>query len=124
MIELQQRTPPASLRALADAVTESLYIREEHVLHRVHRDSILYLQAAGNYVELHTTGRRFVLRTSMSDLMNQLHTVRFGQISRQVAVNLQHLVRVDRDVVEVNGRSLALSRSYRAALIDQLHLLG
>lgn len=89
-----------------------------------------WLEADGNYVRLHTRGRRgadtgpHVVRATLSSLEERLDAARFARINRGTIVNLDR-VRVlhdwshgDRLVVLEDGTELKLSRRYRDRLDD------
>jgi DNA-binding LytR/AlgR family response regulator len=100
-----------------------VFVRDRHGLHRVPQSAIRSLHAEGNYVELHCGHRRFVLRTSLRELMLQLGHA-FTQVNRNTAVNRQHVERVDPDSVTVDGMEHTLSRSFRSALLEGITVLG
>jgi two-component system LytT family response regulator len=92
-------------------------------LQRVERNAINLLRAEGNYVEVHTRDRRFVLRNSLRETITQLGEERFIQVNRHTAVNIGHLERVDCDSLELDGQCITLSRCYRENLMSHLNIL-
>jgi hypothetical protein len=52
---------------------------------------IIWIEAAGNYVEIHVDGATYMLRQSMSDLENQLRSAGFFRSHRRALVNLRHI---------------------------------
>lgn len=115
---------PAGSAPPEDEPSDHIFIRDRSGLQRIGRNSIITLRADGNYVELHTIGKRFVVRTSLRDVIQQLGERRFPQVNRHTAVNLERLDRVDLDSVEVDGEVIVLSRSYRQGLLDRLRVLS
>jgi two-component system LytT family response regulator len=85
-----------------------------------------YLTASGQYVELHTGGRRQVIRESLQRLEQQLDPDRFMRIHRSVIVRLElidTLLRAEGGDYEVqlkSGVRLRLSRYKREALERRL----
>ncbi len=119
--------PPAragmGLRHPHLANAEVVFIRDRQGLHRVRQNAIRSLHADGNYVELHCDRRRFVLRSSLRDVLLQFgHT--FVQVNRNTAVNVRHLERVDGDTVTVEGIIHILSRNFRSAVLERITVLG
>lgn len=115
---------PATRPSERDAGPEDMvFVRDRNGLQRVCRSCIGTLHADGNYVELRTPDKRYVLRTSLRDLIVQLGGHLFVQVNRNTAVNVQRLDRVDNDSVEVEGLTVTLSRNYRAELLQHLHVL-
>jgi two-component system, LytTR family, response regulator LytT len=60
----------------------------------VPRGSILYLQAAGDYVRVVTEDGRFLLRGTLSSIAGRWRDFGFLQVHRQFVVNLAHVVEV------------------------------
>ncbi len=60
----------------------------------VPRGSILYLQAAGDYVRVVTEEGRFLLRGTLSGISSRWEAFGFVRVHRQFVVNLSHVVEV------------------------------
>ncbi len=60
----------------------------------VPRASILYLQAAGDYVRVVTDDGRFLLRGTLSGIAGRWRAFGFARVHRQFVVNLGHVVEV------------------------------
>ena len=85
-------------------------------------DDVDRLEAAGNYVEVHSGERRHLVRETMASLEARLDPARFVRVSRSSIVNadivreLQPMFNGDFAVVLRDGTRVAGSRRYRAAL--------
>jgi two-component system, LytTR family, response regulator len=83
---------------------------------------ILFIEADGNHVVLHTAGERFALRERMVGMLERLDPALFRRIHRSHIVNLDHVRKLlpwfggDRLVIMANGSRLTLSRTFRTAL--------
>ena len=79
------------------------------------------LEAAGNYVEVHSGARHHLMRETMASLEARLDPARFVRVSRSSIVNaarvreLQPMFNGDFVVVLRDGTKVAGSRRYRAA---------
>ena len=91
----------------------------------IERDQIRWLQAADNYVEVHTTGRMHMLRRTLEGLLADLGPG-FARIHRRRAVALAAVARVepagkgDACVTLNDGTALACSRALRTPLLQAL----
>ena len=87
-------------------------------------DEILWIEAEGNYVFLHTSEAKYIFREGISKLENKLNPQKFRRIARSVIVNLEYvrelqpLFRGDYQVLLKNGTELKLSHRYRKNLIQ------
>jgi two-component system LytT family response regulator len=84
-------------------------------------DEVDRLEAAGNYVEVHSGARHHLLRETMAGLEARLDPARFVRVSRSSIVNadrvreLQPMFNGDFVVVLRDGTKVAGSRRYRGA---------
>lgn len=85
-------------------------------------DDIEWLQASGNYVNLHVAGRAYPLRSTLAGIEARLDPARFVRIHRSYLVNLDQVASIepldtgDARVHLVNGSHLPCSRRHRDAL--------
>jgi len=88
------------------------------------REHIDWVQAAGNYVEVHFAGRTTMLRMTLGQALLALGRDNFVQIHRSVLVNRGQIQTIDRRlrtwrVVLQDGKQFGVGDSYRAALFDE-----
>jgi hypothetical protein len=92
----------------------------------IRTDDIEWLEASGNYVNLHSKGRIYPLRATLSNTLLQLSSKGFSRIHRSLAVNHNAIDSIsydssgDGDILLKNGRQLALSRRYKDAFRSAL----
>lgn len=122
-LTLEQALDPAYAAQLRR--DNRLVVREGGRVVRVDIDSLRWIDAAGDYMCLHTDGETLVLRATMSELERRLDPRRFARIHRSTIVNLRRVVEMrphtnGESFLRLDcGQELKLSRSYR----DKLALL-
>ena len=83
---------------------------------------VTWVEAADNYVKLHTGDRTVLVRDTMKDLGERLDPRSFARINRSAIVNVSSIREIrtlasgDCEVHLNDGTRLAMSRGYRAAL--------
>jgi two-component system, LytTR family, response regulator len=88
----------------------------------VDMDDIDWVEAAGNYIELKTSGGCYPVRDGITRFSEKLDSGQFARIHRSVIVNLRKIRelqpcnRGEYMVVLKDGKQLSCSRSYRARL--------
>lgn len=88
----------------------------------VHVDRVQHVSAAGNYVDIHAGDQTYLLRATMRQVEDLLPEPRFVRIHRSHLVNTNDIerIRIERSgsgsVHLRGGKTLALSKKYRAAL--------
>lgn len=91
----------------------------------VNASEIEWLQAAGNYVNLHVRGRDYPLRSTMAGIEARLDPARFLRVHRGYFVNLDYLAEIepletgDARLRLRDGTTIPCSRRYRAALRER-----
>lgn len=83
---------------------------------------IEWLQAQGNYLGLHVNGHDYLLRSTLTDFLDQLDPARFARVHRSYAVNLDRVAEIepleggDARLQMKDGTQVPCSRRYREAL--------
>ena len=83
------------------------------------------IAAEGNYVRLHADGASWLLRGSLSAVLDKLDPQRFRRIHRSHIVNIAHVAKVlpwlggDALVMMRDGRRWRMSRNFRHALAEE-----
>jgi hypothetical protein len=86
---------------------------------------IEWLQASGNYVNLHVRGRDYPLRATMAGIETRLDAQHFVRVHRSYVVNLDFLSEIepldtgDARLVMRDGMKVPCSRRYRAVLRER-----
>jgi two-component system LytT family response regulator len=87
---------------------------------------IHWIEAADNYVRLHTGDGQYAVRETMNNLAEQLDPRHFARVHRSTIVNLGRVKELlalasgDFTVVLEDGTRLTLSRGYRKAFEEQI----
>ncbi len=106
------------------APADVVLVRTDTKILRIAVDSIDWIEAAGNYVELHVGERAHLLRETIGDFEAKLPPDRFARIHRSTIVNLDRVIEFrptvsgDFSVTLQTGAQLRMSRTYRARIRD------
>ena len=120
---LRERRPPKATAPRPPPA--QLLIPDRGRTHVVPRGEILWLEAADNYVVVHTADRAPLLRRTLAGLLADLGEG-FVRTHRRAAVALAQVSSVrgldsgDGEVLLHNGATLPCSRAHRAALLARL----
>jgi two-component system LytT family response regulator len=119
--------PGAVMTARAQTLCrDRLLVPDGERLQLIDSSAIEWLEAADNYVHVHTAARRYLLRRTLQDLLAQLGEQQFVRIHKSTAVNLNAITSLtplfkgDYEVELRNGHALRLSRRYRDALFARM----
>jgi two-component system, LytTR family, response regulator len=91
---------------------------------------IIWIEAAGNYVRIHTCADAFLVRGSLAAMLMMLDSTQFVQIHKSSIINLDAVTEMhswfsgQMRVVLKNDVTLTLSRTYRQQLEERVQFLG
>jgi two-component system LytT family response regulator len=106
--------------------SQRLLVPQGENLQLIDAASIHWLEADDNYVHVHTAQARYLLRRTLSDLLEQLGEERFQRIHKSAAVNLAEIATLsplfkgDHEVKLRSGVVLRLSRRFKDGLFSHL----
>lgn len=106
---------------------EKLVIQDgHHPAQLIPYPDILWIDAAGDYMCVHTKDDTFVMRARLKSLINEVLPEVFLRIHKSTIVNLQHVAKLDSlpnseyNLILVNSKSLKVSRTYSRELKESL----
>ena len=94
---------------------DQVSIMEGKTLFKFKSSELIYLVAEGNYTELITTKKKYVLRKSLKSIEKELPDV-FIRTHRNYIVNTQFIEKVNAEIILNNDARIPVSRTYREAL--------
>lgn len=100
-----------------------IFVRAGKDIKKLKISDIIYVSVDGKYIELHTVDRRFLIRSSLSMILEKLPST-FEKIHKTYAVNLEFLdtINLEDGTVKVGAETLPLSRNYRKGLLDLFYV--
>jgi len=118
-------------RVIAMQSTETRYldrlaVKVDGITRFVRVKDIEWIEAAGVYVTLHSSGKEFLYRASLTELVQSLDPIRFLRIHRSVIVNIESIVQLEPlshgefEVFLKDGSHSRVSRTYRNSLEKRL----
>ncbi len=88
----------------------------------VKTDDVVWIEAAADYIHIHTATEKFITREAIGEMELQLDPAMFVRIHRSSIVNLRHITEVqsnhhgDYTALLDNGTSLPVGRNYKENL--------
>ncbi|MCB9363821.1 MAG: response regulator transcription factor [Flavobacteriales bacterium] len=101
---------------------DSIFIRNEGVWLKISTENILYIKADNNHVIIKTDENKYRTNEKLKDIAEKLSKNDFMQIHRSYIVQLNKISRIDGEVLEINTKTLPISRTYLNKLYNRLNL--
>lgn len=99
---------------------DHLYVKDGTELHKIGFEDILYLESDHVYVCVYTTARKYLIRTSLQNYIEQLDKDLFLRIHRSYVVNLSKIEKVLGSQIKIREWFLPISKSYKDDLLSRL----
>ncbi len=100
---------------------EYLFIKDGSFSHKVQFRDILYLESDHVYVGVFTATRKYLVRTSLQQYLEQFDPAVFIRINRGYVVNKHKVEKVGPAQLYIGDKVLPVSRKYREGLLMHLY---
>lgn len=125
--EKAQRMHQNNLEALQGPADEGqdkehIFVKSDQELQKVYLSDIMFLEAVGDYVKVHTTEGRLMVLSTLKGFVEKLPDPPFTRIHRSYLVNIPRIDKVSGNKVVIGAKEVPVSRSYKAALKEKLSL--
>ena len=122
-IERAKEVQQANSRELQDTDNEFVFIRDSGILKRIKLDDILYLEAMGDYVKLHTQQKFHAVHSTLKAIEERLPDTKFMRVHRSYIVALDKIEAIQDGAIIISKNAVPVADAYRAALNGKLNLL-
>lgn len=105
------------------AAEDHLYVRDRSVLHKIPLKEILWIEAMGDYVVIHTPLRKFVLHHTLKVIAGKLPMEKFLRVHRSYIVSLENISQVDDTMIIIHNKHIPVGAIYKDEFIKRLNVL-
>ncbi len=102
---------------------EFIFIRDSNIVRRLKLEDILFAEAMGDYVKLHTSQKFFAVHSSLKNVEERLPPAKFLRVHRSYIVAIARIDSIQDGDLIMNGKPVPVADAYRAALNKKLNIL-
>jgi DNA-binding LytR/AlgR family response regulator len=102
---------------------EFVFVRDNGILKRIDINDILYLEAMGDYVKVHTQQKFHVVHSTLKAIGEKLPPSKFMRVHRSYIVALNKIDFIEEGVINIGKNPIPVADAYRGTLNQQLNLL-
>jgi len=102
---------------------EFVFVRDNGILKRVDINEILFLEAMGDYVKVHTSQKFHIVHSTLKAIGEKLPASKFMRVHRSYIVALNKIDFIEEGVINVGKNAIPVADAYRGSLNQQLNLL-
>jgi len=102
---------------------EFIFIRDSNVVKRLSLDDVLYVEAMGDYVKLHTPQKFYAIHTTLRAVEQRLPPERFLRVHRSYMVAVDKIDTIQEAVLIISGKPVPVADAYRSSLNKRMNIL-
>jgi len=99
-----------------------VFIKDRKTIRKIEIQSILWLEAKGDYVKIATQKGNYVIHATLTNLEEKLLGKEFIRIHRGYIIPLNKIDYIEDGAAYIQGSPLPVSENYKNALLNQLKL--
>ncbi|RYY63169.1 LytR/AlgR family response regulator transcription factor [Flaviaesturariibacter aridisoli] len=122
-VERAQETLASDKEEVKVEAQEFVFVKDNGILKRINVEEILYLEAMGDYVKVHTPAKFHVLHATLKSIEEKLSPQKFIRVHRSYIVSLSKIDFIQEGVISIGKASVPVADTYRTALNKRLNLL-
>ncbi|QMW00602.1 response regulator [Spirosoma foliorum] len=94
-------------------INDHLFIKQNYQFVKVNLSDLLYLEADNIYTTLFTSSRKYVLRLTLSGILERINLPELVRIHRSFAVNINKVDSFNEAEISIGSYLIPISRSYK-----------
>jgi DNA-binding LytR/AlgR family response regulator len=102
---------------------EFLFFRDSNMVRRVHFDEILFAEAMGDYVKIHTEKKFYAIHATLKSVEERLPAKTFQRVHRSYVVSISKIDTVRDGALIISGKPVPVADAYRSALNKRMNIL-
>lgn len=108
--------------ALRTPAEQHVFLKCNGAQERIAVADILYIEAANNYIRVHTRDKKLLIYLSLKGIEEQLPKADFIQVHKSFIIARRHIRRIDAAAIVIGETLIPLSRRYKSRVLTQLQL--
>ena len=100
--------------------SDYIFVKSNLKKRKVYVNTILWIEALGDYIKLVTTDESYVILSTMKAFEKEIEAYSFMRIHKSYIANLKKITKFNSKFVEINNNNLPLSRNKKKLLIEAL----
>ncbi|MCD4696553.1 MAG: LytTR family DNA-binding domain-containing protein [Bacteroidales bacterium] len=96
--------------------SQTIFIKEDQVTYQLNLNDILFVEAYGNYLKVHTKKKVYVTRDTLHDMESKLPDKMFLRVHKSFIISLAKIASVSGNRVYINNLEIPVGEMYKLAL--------
>jgi DNA-binding LytR/AlgR family response regulator len=96
-----------------DTIASQIFLRQNKSYVQVDIESILYIEASGNYTKVVTTNDTITIREKISDMLESLPENGFLQVHKSFAIATGHIKKIEGNRIHIGEHIIPIGKLYK-----------
>ncbi|WP_336515476.1 LytTR family DNA-binding domain-containing protein [Pollutibacter soli] len=100
-----------------------IFIRDSNIVRKLNLEDILYAEAMGDYVKLHTAQKFYAIHSTLKAVEERLPAPAFIRVHRSYIVALDKIETIQDGDLIINSKAIPVADAYRSSLNKRMNIL-
>ncbi len=105
-----------SILETSDTTSKRIFLRQNKSHIQLEVDTILFIEAAGNYTKIISKNETITIRDKISGILESLPAKDFIQVHKSFAVATKYIKRIDGNRIHIENHTIPIGKLYKANL--------
>lgn len=110
VLEKLNNNPPVSKKEEKDSF---IFFRSDKKIHKVDLESILYIEAIGDYMKVITDAGQLIINETMKNLQEELPAGSFIRVHKSFIISRSKIKYIEGNYVQIEDKSIPIGATYR-----------
>lgn len=101
---------------------KSIFVKDSHLYRKIIFKDILYIKSDNVYIEIYTTSKTYVVRSTLKDFLKKLPTDDFLRTSKSYIINIRHVQAMNSRDVIIDDKMIPVSKEYKPIIQEMLNI--
>lgn len=92
---------------------KSIFVKDSHLYRKIIFKDILYIKSDNVYIEIYTTEKTYVVRSTLKDFLKKLPEDDFIRTSKSYIINIKHVQAMNSRDVIIDDKMIPISKEYK-----------
>jgi DNA-binding LytR/AlgR family response regulator len=100
-----------------------LFVKVDSLLHNINLDTILWVEAYGDYVKINTDQKMLMVLSTLKAIESKVPEDEFVRVHRSFIVNIKRIDNIDPNNLQIGPKIIPISANFRDSLMNKISLL-
>lgn len=102
---------------------DSAFVKKGNSIVKINISDVIWIESLGDYVSLCSGAEKYVIYSTMQDILKKFPKVDFIRVHRSFIVRISKIESIEDDVIQCGDKLIPIGKTYRQEVFKRLNLL-